>query len=83
MDIAIEDQSITLQVINGGQVKPAAFFLVRACRMEQLVTLGTGKWDLDSEQEKYSVTSEGYRILGANHNRFKSLDSIQKEDLNI
>lgn len=80
LDIAIEDQSLPIQLMNGKQVKPAAFFTVQMPDG----TIGytrNGKWDLDSAGNL--VTSEGYRILGANQQPIQLTDSISKEDLQI
>ncbi|PFP30798.1 flagellar biosynthesis protein FlgC [Bacillus sp. AFS073361] len=80
LDIAIEDQDIPSQDINGRQVKPAAFFAVQLPDGTVGYTRN-GKWDLDASGNL--VTSEGYRVLGADHQPVKITDSIQKEDLSI
>ncbi|MEH7307399.1 flagellar hook-basal body protein [Neobacillus drentensis] len=80
LDVAIEDQNIPLQMVNGRTVKPAAFFAVELPDG----TIGytrNGKWDLDANGNL--VTSEGYRVLGADHKPIQITGSIQKEDLNI
>jgi flagellar basal-body rod protein FlgF len=80
LDIAINDQNIPMQDVNGRQVKPAAFFAVQL----QDGTVGytrNGKWDLDASGNL--VTSEGYRVLGADHQPIQIAASISKEDLHI
>jgi flagellar basal-body rod protein FlgF len=80
LDIAINDQGIPTQLINGRQVKPAAFYAVQL----QDGTVGytrNGKWDLDAQGNL--VTSEGYRVIGADHQPIQITDSIRKEDLHI
>jgi flagellar basal-body rod protein FlgF len=80
LDIAINDQGIPTQLINGRQVKPAAFFAVQL----QDGTVGytrNGKWDLDAQGQL--VTSEGYRVIGTDHQPIQITDSIRKEDLQI
>ena len=80
LDLAIEDQGIPAQTINGRPVKPAAFFAVQLPDG----TIGytrNGKWDLDANG--HLVTSEGYLVLGADHNPIQMTDSIRKEDLFI
>ena len=80
LDVAISDQEIPSQTINGRQVKPAAFFPVQLADGTVGYTRN-GKWDLDANG--YVVTSEGYRVLGANHQPIKLTDSLKKEDLLI
>lgn len=80
LDIAIEDQNIPYQTVNGRLLKPAGFFPV------QLADGGigytrNGKWDLDANGNL--VTADGYRILGANHQPIQITESISKEDLYI
>jgi flagellar basal-body rod protein FlgF len=80
LDIAIEDQGLATQLIDGKQVKPAAFFMV------QLPDGGVGytrngKWDVDTAGNV--VTSDGYRVLGANQQPIQLTDSISKGDLQI
>ncbi|MBT2657809.1 flagellar hook-basal body protein [Bacillus sp. ISL-18] len=80
LDVAISDQEIPSQTINGRQVKPAAFFAVQLADGTVGYTRN-GKWDLDENGNV--VTSEGYRILGANHQPIKLTDSLKKEELLI
>jgi flagellar basal-body rod protein FlgF len=80
LDVAIEDQGLATQMINGKQVKPAAFFTVQVPDGTVGYTRN-GKWDIDSEG--YVVTSDGYRVLGANQQPIQITDSISKEDLHI
>lgn len=80
LDMAIDDQAIPAQVINGRQVKPAAFFAVQLGDGTEGYTKN-GKWDLDGNGNL--VTSEGYRVLGANHQPIRIKDSISKADLQI
>jgi flagellar basal-body rod protein FlgF len=80
LDIAINDQDLGTQDVNGRQVKPNAFFAVGLPNG----TIGytrNGKWDLDSNG--HLVTSEGYRVLGANGQPIQLDGSIRKEDLQI
>lgn len=80
LDVAINDQNLPFQTINGRQVKPAALFAVQ-------LPDGTtgysrnGKWDLDVNGNL--VTSEGYRVLGANGQPIQLAGGIRKEDLQI
>lgn len=80
LDMAIDDQALPTQVINGRQVKPAAFFAVQLADGTEGYTKN-GKWDLDANGDL--VTSEGYRVLGANHQPIHITDSISKADLQI
>ncbi|MDQ0199574.1 flagellar hook-basal body protein [Neobacillus ginsengisoli] len=80
LDIAIDDQAIPSQVINGKQVKPSAFFAVQLANGTVGYTRN-GKWDLDANG--HVVTSEGYLVLGADHQPIKITNSISKEDLQI
>jgi flagellar basal-body rod protein FlgF len=80
LDVAIEDQNIPLQVVNGRTVKPTAFFAVQLPNGTEGYTRN-GKWDLDANGNV--VTSEGYRVLGADHKPIQTTGSIQKEDLTI
>ncbi len=80
LDLAIEDQGLPTQLINGNQVKPAAFFTVQLPDGTVGYTRN-GKWDLDSQGNL--VTSEGYRILDVNQRPIQITDSISKEDLLI
>lgn len=80
LDVAISDQDIPFQTVNGRQVKPAAFFAVQLPDG----TIGytrNGKWDLDANGNL--VTSDGYRVLGANQQPIQITDSLSKEDLSI
>lgn len=79
-DVAIEDQSIPVQNVNGRDVKPSAFFAVQLPDG----TIGytrNGKWDLDGNGQL--VTSEGYRVLGANGEPIQVNASIRREDLSL
>jgi flagellar basal-body rod protein FlgF len=80
LDIAINDQDVPSQDVNGRQVKPAAFFAVQLPNGTVGYTRN-GKWDLDANGNL--VTSEGYRVLGADHKPVQITDSISKEDLHI
>jgi len=79
-DVAIEDQSIPTQEINGQDVKPTAFFAVQLPDGSVGYTRN-GKWDLDANGNL--VTSEGYRVLGANGEPIQVTSSIRREDLQI
>ncbi len=80
LDVAIEDQNIPLQNINGRVVKPAAFFAVELPDGSTGYTRN-GKWDLDANGNL--VTSDGYRVVGADHRPIQITDSISKGDLEI
>ncbi|WP_413300399.1 flagellar hook-basal body protein [Bacillus sp. 1P10SD] len=80
LDVAIEDQSIPLQVVNGRTVKPTALFAVELADGTVGYTRN-GKWDLDANGNL--VTSEGYRVLGADHKPIQITGGISKEDLYI
>ncbi|MEH7438408.1 flagellar hook-basal body protein [Neobacillus drentensis] len=80
LDVAIEDQSIPLQVVNGRTVKPTALFAVELADGTVGYTRN-GKWDLDANGNL--VTSEGYRVLGADHMPIQITGGIRKEDLYI
>jgi flagellar basal-body rod protein FlgF len=80
LDVAIEDQSIPLQVVNGRPVKPTALFAVELADGTVGYTRN-GKWDLDANGNL--VTSEGYRVLGADHKPIQITGGIRKEDLSI
>lgn len=80
LDIAIEDQNIPYQTVNGRLVKPAGFFPVQMADGGIGYTRN-GKWDLDANGNL--VTADGYRILGANHQPIQITESISKEDLYI
>lgn len=80
LDVAINDQSIPFQTLNGRQVKPAAFFAVQLPNG----TMGysrNGKWDLDANGNL--VTSEGYRVLGSDGQPIQLSAGISKSDLQI
>jgi len=80
LDLAINDQDIPTQVVNGREVKPAAMFAVQL----QDGTVGytrNGKFDLDANGNL--VTSDGYKVLGADHQPIQLTDSIQQGDLQI
>lgn len=80
LDIAINDQNIPKQDVNGRLVKPTAFFAVQLSDGTVGYTRN-GKWDLDSNGNL--VTAEGYRVLGANHQPIKLTESMNREDLQI
>ncbi len=80
LDIAINDQDIPTQLINGRQVKPTAMFAVQLSDGTVGYTRN-GKFDLDANGNL--VTSEGYRVLGANHQPVQIPPGVQKEDLYI
>jgi flagellar basal-body rod protein FlgF len=80
LDIAIDDQGLAPQLINGKQVKPAAFFTVQLPDGTVGYTRN-GKWDVDSAGNL--VTSDGYRILGANQRPIQLTGSISKGDIHI
>jgi flagellar basal-body rod protein FlgF len=80
LDIAINDQDIPAQLVNGRSVKPSAMFAVQLPNG----TIGytrNGKFNLDANGNL--VTSEGYQVLGADHQPVRLTNSIQKEDLYI
>jgi flagellar basal-body rod protein FlgF len=79
LDIAINDQSIPFQEQNGRQVKPAAFFSVEL--PDGTGYTRNGKWDVDANGSL--VTSDGYRILGANNRPIQLPAGVSKEDLKI
>ncbi|MDQ1146303.1 flagellar basal-body rod protein FlgF [Bacillus sp. SORGH_AS 510] len=80
LDIAIDDQNIPLQVVNGRTVKPTAFFAVELPDGSVGYTRN-GKWDLDSNGNL--VTSDGYKILGADHKPIQVTGGVSKDDLYI
>jgi flagellar basal-body rod protein FlgG len=80
LDMAINDQDIPMKNVNGRQVKPAAFFAAQLPNGTVGYTRN-GKWDLDANG--HIVTSEGYLVLGADHQPIQLTDSIRKEDLHI
>lgn len=80
LDIALEDQNIPYQTVNGRLVKPAGFLAVQLADGSVGYTRD-GKFDLDANGNL--VTSEGYRVLGANHQPIQINESIRKEDLLI
>ena len=80
LDLAIVDQDIPAQIINGRPVKPAAFFAVQLSNGNIGYTRN-GKWDLDANG--HLVTSDGYLVLGADRQPVQVTDSIRKEDLFI
>lgn len=80
LDIAINDQDIPAQNLNGRQVKPNAFFAVELSNGTVGYTRN-GKFDLDANGNL--VTSEGYRVLGADNKAIQLSNSIRKEDLQI
>ncbi|MGG1401145.1 flagellar hook-basal body protein [Bacillus salipaludis] len=80
LDIAINDQNIPFQTVNGRQVKPNAFFAVQLPNGTVGYTRN-GKFDLDANGNL--VTSEGYRVLGADNKAIQLSTSITKEDLQI
>ncbi|CRK80930.1 flagellar hook-basal body protein [Neobacillus massiliamazoniensis] len=80
LDIAINDQGISSQNINGHQVKPAAFFAVQLPDGTVGYTRN-GKFDLDASG--HLVTADGYQVLGADHKPVQITDSISKADLQI
>jgi len=79
-DVAIDDQAIPAQEVNGRDTKPAAFFAVQLPDGTVGYTRN-GKWDLDGNGNL--VTSEGYRVLGANGEPIQVTSSIRREDLQI
>ncbi len=80
LNVAIHDQNLPLQTINGRQIKPAALFAVQLSDGTVGYTRN-GKWDLDANGS--IVTSDGYRVLGADGKPIQITDSIRKEDLEI
>ncbi|NRD79377.1 flagellar hook-basal body protein [Bacillus sp. BRMEA1] len=80
LDLAINDQDIPSQNVNGRQVKPAAFFAVQMPNGSVGYTRD-GKFDLDSNGNL--VTADGYRVLGADHQPIKITDSISKDNFHI
>ncbi|MBO0962797.1 flagellar hook-basal body protein [Neobacillus sp. MM2021_6] len=80
LDVAIDDQAIPMQNVNGRIIKPTAFFAV------QLPDGGVGytrngKFDLDGNGNV--VTADGYRVIGANHQPIQLANGTRKEDLQI
>lgn len=80
LDLAIDDQNIPFQTVNGRQVKPAAFFAVELPDGTVGYTRN-GKWDLDANGNL--VTAEGYRVLGGNHQPIQLMANLGKEDIRI
>lgn len=80
LDVAIDDQAIPMQNVNGRIIKPTAFFAVQMPDGGVGYTRN-GKFDLDSNGNV--VTSDGYRVLGANHQPLLLANGIRKEDLQI
>lgn len=80
LDLAINDQNIPAQTVNGRQVKPAAFFAVQLSNGSVGYTRD-GKFDLDANGNL--VTADGYRVLGADHKPIKITDSINKGDFRV
>ena len=80
LDIAINDESIPTQEINGRQVKPTAFFAVQLPNGTVGYTRD-GKFDLDANNNL--VTADGYRLLGADHQPIKITDSINKQNFSV
>lgn len=80
LDIAINDENIPAQLINGKLVKPAAFFAVQLPNG----TVGYtryGKFDLDANNNL--VTPEGYRLLGADHRPLQINEEISKDNFSV
>ncbi|WP_042355986.1 flagellar hook-basal body protein [Bacillus rubiinfantis] len=80
LDVAINDQNLPVQTINGRQIKAAAFFTVQLPDG----TIGysrNGKFSVDGNGDL--VTSEGYRVLGTDGQPIQLTDSIRKEDVRI
>lgn len=80
LDIALNDEGIPSQNVNGHQVKPAAFFAVQLPDGTVGYTRN-GKFDLDASG--HLVTADGYQVLGADHKPVQITDSISKADLQI
>jgi flagellar basal-body rod protein FlgF len=80
LDLAINDQNILPQTVNGHQVKPAAFFAVQLPNGTVGYTRD-GKFDLDANGNL--VTAEGYRVLGADHKPIQITDSISKDNFRV
>lgn len=80
LDLAINDQSIPYQTINGRLVKPAGFLAVQ---LENGAVGYTRNGRLDLDANGQIVTSEGYRVLGANHQPIQLPAGVSKEDLSI
>ncbi|WML39361.1 flagellar hook-basal body protein [Neobacillus sp. OS1-2] len=80
LDVAIDDQAIPMQNVSGRIIKPTAFFAVQMPDGGVGYTRN-GKFDLDSNGNV--VTSDGYRVLGANHQPLQLANGIRKEDLQI
>ncbi|MFD0824989.1 flagellar hook-basal body protein [Neobacillus sp. M.A.Huq-85] len=80
LDIAIEDQEIPAQNVNGRQVKPNAFFAVQLPNRTVGYTRD-GKFDLDTNGNL--VTADGYRVIGSDNKPVQINSSISKEDLQI
>jgi flagellar basal-body rod protein FlgG len=80
LDIAINDENIPAQNINGKLVKPAAFFAVQLPNG----TVGYtryGKFDLDANNNL--VTPEGYRLLGADHRPLQINEEISMGNFSV
>ncbi|WEG11257.1 flagellar hook-basal body protein [Pullulanibacillus sp. KACC 23026] len=80
LDVAIEDQNIPTQTVNGNQVKPDAFFAVQLPDGTVGYTRD-GKWDLDANGNL--VTADGYKVLGADHKPIQITGSIDKSNMQI
>jgi flagellar basal-body rod protein FlgF len=80
LDMAIDDQDLPPQQINGRKVKPAAFFAVQLPDGKVGYTRN-GKWDLDANG--HLVTSEGYLVLGADQQPIQLAGSVTKENVRI
>lgn len=80
LDIALNDENIPAQTVNGRQVKPAAFFAVQLPNGTVGYTRD-GKFDLDANNNL--VTADGYRLLGADHQPIKITDEVSKENLSV
>ena len=80
LDFAIDDQSLPSQMVDGTEVKGAAFFTV----MLQDGSVGytkNGKFDADASGQL--VTSEGYRVLGTNGQPIQLPENVNLEQLRI
>jgi flagellar basal-body rod protein FlgF len=80
LDVAIEDSGVPTVEVNGRQVKPAAMFAVQLPDGTVGYTRN-GKWDVDANGSV--VTSEGYRVLGANNQPIQIRNGVGKENIAI
>lgn len=80
LDIAINDDSIPTQIVNGKQVRPSAFFAVELPNGSVGYTRD-GKFDLDANHNL--VTADGYRLLGADHQPITITEDINNDNFSV